>query len=355
MRVTIIADATLPVPPHTYGGTERVVAELCEGLTARGHHVTLMADPTSGAPCSRLLGHRPASARWTSRAYRKALFQLLSVIASRESDVVHVFGRVDYTEALIRGRKPLLYTFENPVADWEVRWLRRRLRERVGLASISDAQRVDIPGARWVTVYNSVDTERIAPPADLRSDYLAFLGRITWNKGADVAIRVARAAGLPLKIAGNISREPGGVEYFETEVRPQLGPDVEWIGEISDEQKSDFLGQARALLFPIRWDEPFGLVVAEALAAGTPVIAFRRGSAPELVKDGMTGFVCGSEAEMIDRVGRTVELDRAECRTAAVRRFSRSTMTDGYERAYRMVGAVSQDGVPEAVEREPHG
>lgn len=340
MKVTVIADPGLPVPPPRYGGTERIVAALCDGLLARGHDLTLLAGPGSRTE-GRLIEHRRPGRTLVSRAFRKLVFQPTSVLASRSADVVHNFGRIDYTEALIRSKARLVYTFENPVADWERDWLSRRAREGIALVGISDAHCRDAgPGFIWRRVYNCVDTDAIRPPPGASTrNYLAFLGRLTSNKGVDIAIAVAKASGIPLRIAGNISAEPSGPEFFETQVRPHLGGSIEWIGEISDADKSEFLGNALAVLFPIRWPEPFGIVLAEALATGTPVIAMRRGSAPEIVSDGETGFVVDDEQAMIEAVSRVRSIDGERCRTEAVRRFSVGAMVEAYLGIYASLGA----------------
>jgi glycosyltransferase involved in cell wall biosynthesis len=183
-------------------------------------------------------------------------------------------------------------------------------------------------------VYNTIDSDRIMYRAQ-PGDYLAFLGRLTANKGVHVAIQVAKAAGRPLRIAGNISNEPGGPEFFERQVRPQLGGDIEWVGEINDEQKPDFLGNACALLFPIQWEEPFGMVVAESMAAGTPVLAMRRGAMPEVIEHGRNGFLCDTVEEMVAAVHRIDELDRAACRRTCEERFSPRVIVDRYLDIYR--------------------
>src|SRR5262249_31008999 len=161
-----------------------------------------------------------------------------------------------------RTKIPMVLTFQNIIARDDFCQLALRV-NRMALVSPSDAFRRDLPGNHWWTVYNTVDSDRITFRAQPGGDYLAFLGRLTANKGVHTAIRVAEASGLPLKIAGNISREPGGPEFFEREVRPHLRGKIEWVGEINDAQKPDFLCNARALLFPIQWEEPFGMVVAE--------------------------------------------------------------------------------------------
>ena len=329
LRILIIADAKIPVPPATYGGTERMVALLCEGLAERGHEVTLMAAKGSRnygrlIPCP-WAGRKP----YPYRAWCKIRFQALSLWAAYIADVVINFSRTDYLWAILRTRKPLICRFGNPIDVGEIRSILAQRCDGIRLVSVSNNQRSALPSdQRWETIYNAVPLDRFLFSGCAGGGYLAFLGRLTANKGIDTAIRVAQRTGLPLKIAGNVSDEAGGREFFERQVRPHLGGRIEWIGEISDVEKSTFLGQATALLVPIRWDEPFGIVVAEALACGTPVIAFRRGAMPELIRDGVNGFLASTEEEMADAVANLPSISRRACRHDAEARFSADTMVD---------------------------
>lgn len=334
MRVTVIADPITPVPPLHYGGSERIIAALCSGLTRAGHQVRLVAGPGSRRYHD-LIVHKEAGPSFLSRARHKLLFQPLSLWAARDADVVHNFGRYDYLHWLLSTDVPLVHSFMNIIGPRDLAFFARRQR-RLALVSPSDNFRRDVPPTpQWKTVYPSIEIERISFSARPRGNYLAFLGRLTANKGAKEAIAVARGAGLPLKLAGNVSRELGGVEYFEREVRPQLDGQIQWIGEITDAQKSEFLGNARALLFPIQWEEPFGIALAESFAAGTPVIASRRGATREQIIEGQTGFVCDSVEEMIAATARVDELDRAACRRVCETRFSSQAMTSCYLRLYQ--------------------
>jgi glycosyltransferase involved in cell wall biosynthesis len=190
-----------------------------------------------------------------------------------------------------------------------------------------------------------VDTDRLAFSPRPDPGYLAFLGRLTANKGVHVAIEVARKLGRPLRIAGNVSDETGGRQFFETHVRPQLGDGIEWIGAVDDDAKAPFLRNAAALLVPIQWEEPFGLVVAEALACGTPVLAMHRGSMPELIRHGVTGFLCRSTDEMVDAAARVGEIDRRACREDCERRFSADRMVQDYVAAARDLLAAPEHNV----------
>ena len=264
MRALVIADARIPVPPERYGGAERIVALLCEGLAAGGHQVTLMAARGSHN-YGRLITHPWAGRKpYPYRAWCKLRFQAQSLAAARHADVVINFGRVDYLWALLHTTRPLICQFQNPVQLSEINFLLSRRTKALSLVSASDQQRAHLAGVGlWRTIYNAVDTDRLAFAPRPDPGYLAFLGRLTENKGVHIAIEVARRLGRPLRIAGNVPDEPGARQLFETRLRPQLGDGIEWIGAVDDAAKVPFLQNAAALLMPIQWDEPFGLVVAE--------------------------------------------------------------------------------------------
>jgi glycosyltransferase involved in cell wall biosynthesis len=336
VRVTVIADPHIPVPPLRYGGSERIIAALCQGLTSAGHQVRLVAAPGS-RNYGKLVTHRAPTGSFSSRAYRKLLFQALSLKALLDTDVVHSYGRADYLVSLLATKIPVVFSFMNPITPWDLAFFSRR-REGIFLVSASDNHRKHVPvSPLWRTVYPSIEIERIPFHAVASGGYLAFLGRLTANKGAKEAIAVAERVGLPLKIAGNVSREPGGEAYFEREIKPHLGGAIEWVGEITDAQKGDFLGNARALLFPIQWEEPFGISLAESFAAGTPVVATRRGATEEQIVHGQTGFVCDTVDEMVEATRKVGTLDRGACRRVCEERFSGRVMTDHYLQLYRQL------------------
>jgi glycosyltransferase involved in cell wall biosynthesis len=327
----VIADAKIPVLPEGYGGTERMVALLCAGLAARGHRVTLMAAKGS-RNYGRLITHPwPGRKPYPYRAWCKLRFQALSLAAAWNAGAVINFGRVDYLASLLRTNTPPICRFDNPIEQSMIDFLLVSRKERLELVSVSAHQRAHISGAgSWRTIHNAVDTDRLGFAPRPEPGYLAFLGRLTENKGVHVAIEVARRLGRPLRIAGNVSDEAGGREYFETRVRPQLGDGIEWLGPVDDVAKVPFLQNAAALLVPIQWDEPFGLVVAEALACGTPILAMRRGSMPELIRHGVTGFLCRSTDEMVDAARRLGAINRRTCRADCELRFSADRMVEDY-------------------------
>jgi glycosyltransferase involved in cell wall biosynthesis len=339
MRIAQVAPLFESVPPQRYGGTERVVSYLTEELVRRGHDVTLFASGDSRTSATLVpITERALRLEPTTRDLLCAdtIRQLdMAFAGAHDFDVIH--SHVDYlafpfTRLLTT---PSVHTLHGRLDLPGLRPLYRQFRE-IPLVSISDAQRqpLDGLGLRWAaTVYHGQPLERYSFAREDRG-YLAFLGRCSPEKGIDVAIEVARRVGLPLKIAAKI--DPYDRPYFESVVQPLLDdPLIEFLGEISEDDKPQFLGGARALLFPIDWPEPFGLVMVEAMACGTPVVARPCGSVPEIVVDGRTGFLGDSLLDLVDAVKRIDEIDRAECRRHVERRFSLSRMADDYEAVYR--------------------
>jgi len=249
-----------------------------------------------------------------------------------DADVVHDHSFVGPLATRCR-RAPTVVTAHGPVTG-ELAEYYRRIGRHTALVAISEAQRAEERGVRWAgTVPNAIPVAEYPLEVD-KDDYCLFLGRMNPEKAPDLAIRAARAAGRRIVVAAKCS-EPEERRYFEERVRPLLGPDAEWFGEADNEQKKDLLARARCLVFPIQWDEPFGLVMVEAMACGTPVVALRAGSVPEVVEDGVTGFVRDDLAELPDAIERADALDPGACRQRVVERFDVPVMTDGYERVYR--------------------
>lgn len=337
MRLLVIADPHIPVPPPLYGGTERIVHLLCEGMAARGHTVDLIAAAGSRTYGGKLYPHAAPTRSKLSRAFRKLRFQLLVHDAARNADLVITHGRPDYLWQLYRGRKPLVVQFHNPVGQHEIDAVLAARRDRIRFIGVSRDHVAGLRPAELIdVVHNAVPVDRY--PFRTRPDanpYFAFLGRLTRNKGVHLAIDAAKRAGVKLVIAGNVSEsEPGAKEYFEREVRPHLGLTCEYIGPVDDAAKATLLGGATALLFPIQWREPFGIVMAEALACGCPVIGWRNGSVPEVVKHGETGFIVDSVEQMADAIRNIGTIDRAACRRDAEERFSPTALVDGYLRVF---------------------
>jgi glycosyltransferase involved in cell wall biosynthesis len=330
LKILVIADPHIPIPPTLYGGAERIAHLLAQEFVRQGHHVNLIAGPDSQVYNGQLFIHHAPTLNYFSRAHRKIWFQLLSAYAARNADIVVNFGRVDYLELLLRTRTPVLHCFQNPIAQYEIDYLEKYSRAQLHFYGISEHQ-ISIAGLpnkilATSVIHNAVDTDyfQFSPT---HQSYLVFLGRLTQNKGVDTAINVARRSGLPLIIAGNVSKELGGENFFESVVKPAIdNKQIRYIGPVNDVQKQELLGNALALLFPIRWDEPFGIVMVEALACGTPVIATRRASTPEVIQNKVTGFLCDNEDQMVEAVHQVHTIDRAECRRDAEQRFSHTVL-----------------------------
>ena len=344
MNIAQLAPPFETIPPIGYGGTERVVYTLTEELVRRGHQVTLFAAGDSRT--SARLVPTCEQALWHGETEYHDLAPLLSVTlgkALREVenfDVVHShldhfgFGLTRQTAT------PVVSTLHGRLDLPEHKPLYREFAD-VPLVSISHAQRTPVAWANFVaTVHHGIELDQFTFNPDPHG-YMAYLGRVSPQKGLDTAIRVARSARLPLKVSTRMPLsardDPGSPldwEYWEQVVQPLLGSDVEIVGELGGREKDAFLGNAAALLFPIRWPEPFGLVMVEALACGTPVLALRDGSVPEVMHDGVTGFVCDTEEELVAAARRVGKLDRWTCRQEAEQRFSPAAMAGAYERVY---------------------
>jgi len=342
MKIAQVTPLYEAVPPQLYGGTERVVATLTDALVALGHDVTLFAS-----------GDAKTKARLVSvrdRAIRLDPAPLKSDLAAHLVMLAQVRRRADDFDVIHFHTDMLHFPLFADIAGKTITTVHGRLDlkdlpeiyrtwPQFPLVSISQDQRRPLPGANWLaTVHHGVDAQRLAFRA--KSDgYLAFLGRISPEKRPDRAIAIAGRLSRKVKIAAKI--DPIDRAYFHTVIEPMLNAEscAEYIGEIGDDQKSEFLGGADALLFPIDWPEPFGLVMIEAMACGTPVIAYDRGSAREVVEDGLTGFVVNNEDEAIAALRRLHELDRQKIRARFEVRFSAPAMARQYVRLYEALSA----------------
>jgi glycosyltransferase involved in cell wall biosynthesis len=335
MKIAQVAPLIEAVPPKLYGGTERVVAYLTDALVELGHDVTLFASGDSATKAS-------LSPVWP-RALRLdpdvkdpfvPMIMQLEMVARRahEFDMIHC--HLDYIgyPLLRRLGTPSVTTLHGRLDLPELPAL-YKLYGDVPVVSISDSQRAPLPEANFVATVPHGLPKNLLRQADGRGRYLAFLGRISPDKAPDAAIRIAARAGIPLKIAAKM--ESSDQAYFKSAVEPLLAQaDVEFIGEIRQDQKQAFLGNAAALLFPIAWCEPFGLVMIEAMACGTPVIAFENGSVPEVLEDAVTGFIVHSEDQAVAAVRRIANFDRARIRSEFERRFTAQRMAQNYLKLY---------------------
>jgi glycosyltransferase involved in cell wall biosynthesis len=344
LRVAVVAPPWMELPPDAYGGVESVCSDLVDALVDRGVEVTLLGPgrhrttaafrPTGPVADPRLMGRALPEVVQAAR--------LPELLADLAVDVVHDNTFAGPLVGATHGL-PTVVTAHGPVhGDMGVYY--RVLSARASLVALSRAQREQLPAARWAaTVPNGVRPDRF-PFRAAKGEYAVFLGRMSPDKGPTWAIDAARAAGIPLVMAAKC-REDSEVAYFEQAVAPRLGGDVEWIGEVGGRRKVELLAGARCLLFPVDWEEPFGLVMIEAMACGTPVVAMRRGAVPEVVDDGRTGWVCDRPTELPAALLRVHELDPRDCRAAVEERFSDARLAAGYERVYRRVAATHRRSV----------
>jgi len=336
LRIAQIAPLIERVPPKKYGGTERVVYYLTEGLLAKGHEVTLFAsgDSRTGARLvspvreSLRLGRKVHSPMFVSMMMLGTLFEKMV----HEFDIIH--SHIEYLTLPYASRSPVpvVLTMHGRLDIGDYRDLLRRYGD-LFYVSISDAQRRPVPDINWVkTVYHGYPATCFEYN-EVPENYFLYLGRFSEEKKPEMAIMLARACHIPLKIAAKI--DPSEKGYFEKKIRPLLGdPLVEYVGEVDDARKKILLKNARALLNPIDWPEPFGLVMIESLASGTPVIVRNCGSAPEVVTHGKTGFVCQSKLDFVHAIRSVDTISRKACRDEFLRRFTVDTMVDCYEEVY---------------------
>jgi len=335
MRIAQIAPLTEAVPPRLYGGTERVVSYLTEELVGLGHDVTLFASGDS-ITSARLEAVWPRALRFETdlRDPFAPMMLLLETVRQRadQFDVLHF--HLDYWSFPLfsRQRTPFLTTLHGRLDLPEFGSLYDQFRQ-VPLVSISDVQRLPLAQANFVATVQHGLPEALLQPQPAKPRYLAFLGRIAPEKRPDAAILIARRAGIPLKIAAKVDRVDEA--YYRDKIRPLIdGRHVELIGEIGDADKSEFLSGAIALLLPIEWPEPFGLVMIEAMACGTPVIAFNHGSVPEILEDGLTGCIVENEQAAVAAIERAARLPRGPIRQRFEQRFTARRMAEDYLRVY---------------------
>jgi glycosyltransferase involved in cell wall biosynthesis len=335
LRVAQVSPLTESVPPKLYGGTERVVSFLTEELVNAGHDVTLFASGDSVTRAN-LVPCVPRALRFESRCVDPFAHHVRMVeeVAERQAefDVIHFHVGYPHFPAMRRIETPHVTTMHGRLDIPDLLPLYRTFADEP-LVSISDAQRLPVEFAAWQgTVHNGLPPDLLSFRPD-RGQYLAFLGRMSPEKGVERAIEIAKQSGMRLKMAAKVDKVDE--DYFASRIKPLLDdPLIEFLGEINESEKDRFLGEAAVVLFPVEWPEPFGLVMIEAMACGTPVVAFARGSVPEVIVDGVSGFVVESVDQAVDAVQRALGLSRRRCRDAFDQRFTASRMADEYLTIY---------------------
>lgn len=347
MKVGVAGTLWLNTPPSGYGGTEDVVFNVVNGLTKRGHDVTLFGPATAKVDCKLVptveKPLREKGVDWKNGLY--ALYHLTEVFdRAEEFDVIHVqlnksTDFVSLPLALIC-KTPVVFTLHFQLVPKDVRedqYIVLNKYREMPYVSISDSQRKAIPLNYISTIYNGLDLNRF-PFSNSRGTYLVWLGKINPTKGTKQALLAAKKTDLKIYVMGAIDRgDPVMLSYYENEVKPLLDDkQVVFLGEVSQSEKASVLAGAIAMLNPIQWEEPFGLVMAEAMATGTPVISFRRGAAPEVIKDGRTGFLVDTLDQMVDKIKEVEHLSRHDCRKWIEERFTIQKMVQGYEEAYKI-------------------
>lgn len=338
MRIAQIAPPWFPVPPEGYGGVELVVSLLADGLVERGHDVTLFASPGSSTKATLVspLNNRPDPSL-VGNVWFDASHAYSSYIAASDVDVIHDHSGIvgPALGALLGGHPPVVHTLHGPWTEQSRRYY-ELLQDRVHLVAISDAQYRDHPEIRYAgMVHNGIDLASY-PFVEHKDDFLVYIGRSNPDKGPVQAIEVARRAGLPLTMIVK-RNEPFELSYWDEVVAPRINDNVEVLEAVSHAVKVDLLGRARAMVFPVQWPEPFGLVIIEAMACGTPVVACPAGAAVELIEDGSTGYLRDSIDELAEAVARVGTCSPTTCRARVAAKYSAESMVAAYERVFTEV------------------
>lgn len=336
MHILLIADPGIPVPPAGYGGIERVIAALASDYIAKGHRVTLMASSGSVLEGVEIIEHSrtefPATTSSTLIALFRVWFHLL--FSGSRYDAIQNFGRLANLLPVWRSNRTKLMCYQRHIHRPSIQRALFLHPRHLHWIACSRHLTASLPNsASWKIVHNPFGPGMVSDHEREVRKSMVFLGRLDRIKGCHHAIAVAQSLRIPLIIAGNVSSDPAEKEYFQSHLFPSIDDHlVRYVGEVNDARKQEILAHAGVLLFPIEWDEPFGIVMVEAMAQGTPVIAFNRGSAPEVIDQGRTGFLVESVHEMKEKVPAAFALDRSGCKQRAVERFSASTISGQYLR-----------------------
>lgn len=343
MRIAITADPEIPVPPQLYGGIERIIDMLVRGLAERGHEVTLIAHPDSRVPVE-LVPYPGLRPRHPLDTLRNS-WTVARTLTRGRYDLVHAFGRLAYLLPILPWELPKLMSYQRePTLSGIQRAVQLSKKGSLAFTGCSEYIAAKIrPYAPAYAIHNGVPLQVYKFQPQVMPDApLVFLGRVEHVKGAHLAIEIARQTGKKLILAGNVPNDGQFQRYFQEQIQPQLdGQQIQYIGPVNDQQKNELLGRAAAFLMPILWDEPFGIVMAEALACGTPVIGMRRGAVPEVVQPGVNGFIGNTLPELVASVYQIDQIERYNCRKSAELCFSDRVIVGQYEHLYQTLIARS--------------
>ena len=335
MKILLVMDPGIPIPPKGYGGIERIVALLAEEYLKLGHQVHILASEGSAIKGCTMHSIGKDGFPPSGKEMRKAIFAAWAYIWKNRSqfDLIHNFGRLLYLLPVLGHPVKKIMCYQREISRRNIQIINKMPTANLIFSGCSNdlVRRANTPG-KWVAIHNAVDFSQFKLTIELPHDApLIFLGRIERIKGCHTAIQIAKATHNRLIIAGNISSLPEEKAYFENEIKPHIdGQQIEYVGTVNDEQKNHYLGQSKALLFPIEWNEPFGIVMIEAMACGTPVIGFNRGSVPEVVKDGVNGFIIDNEQEMIQAIFNLNKISREQCRAYSCQKFDIPVIAEVY-------------------------
>ena len=338
MNILLTADPELPVPPTLYGGIERVIELLIKGLCANGHTVGLVAHPGSICPVDAFFPWTGASSRSACDTVKNTKI-LWSAVQQFQPDVLHSFSRLQYLLPFLPSSLPKIMSYQRQPTARTVHWAAKLAGRSLTFTGCSEhiCRQGQAAGGKWIPIHNCVPLDTYTFQPKVAADApLVFLSRVEKIKGAHTAIAIAQRTNRRLLIAGNQVNSPEGARYWEEAIAPHLGKHgIEYVGAVNDAQKNELLGKAAAMLVPIEWDEPFGIVFAEALACGTPIISSPRGALPEIVRQGVDGFLTNNIEESCAAVEKLPHINRSICRQRAEQCFSTETIVQQYESLYQ--------------------
>ncbi len=340
LRIAQVAPLWFSIPPKKYGGIERIISFLSDGLVQKGHQVTLFASGDSKTKAKLIApvkkGVKEMGVKWNAYWWNN-LVHSMAFERAKEFDIIHCHWIImgAYFQRLVK--TPVLHTMHNIPQESHLRWkVFEYYKNDLNLVFISKSERKNTPirlKNSWI-IYNGIDLTPFKFNAKPQ-DHFIWVARICPAKGPQNAIKIAKKAGVKLLLAGQIQKQHQ--EYFKTKIKPHLSSRIKYVGELTQKQLVSFYGRGKATLYPIEWEEPFGLVMAESMACGTPVIAFRRGSVPELIDDGKTGFIAKTISEAVKAVKKIDQIDRVDCRSRIENLFSKEKMVDEYEKLYYQI------------------